>query len=126
MLHVERAARLEDDSDYDDDDIYEMEVTLEESEDIIYYFHDFEHLLEACHRVDRILTEGGGSVFNYNNRYYLMIDNVEMENQQCYHGLIAILSEYGEASTVTKHVLNEYGKSIVSEDGVKVLCQHFK
>ncbi|HJV46530.1 MAG TPA: genetic competence negative regulator [Bacillota bacterium] len=114
----------EEDVDYDDD-IYEMEVTLEESEDIIYYFHDFEHLLEACHRIHNMLPEGG-SVYKYNNRYYFFLDEIEMENQQLYHGLIAILSEYGEASTVTKHVLAEYGDPIVKKDAVKVLCQYFK
>jgi adapter protein MecA 1/2 len=114
----------EDDAEYDDD-IYEMEVTLEESEDIIYYFQDFEYLLEACHRIHSILTEGG-SVYKYNNRYYFVLDEIEMDNQQLYNGLIAVLSEYGEASTVTKHVLAEYGKPVVTKDAVKILCQHFK
>lgn len=114
----------DDDVDYDED-IYEMEVTLEESEDIIYYFHDFEHLLEACHRIHGTLTEGG-SVYKYNNRYYFVLDEIEMENQQLYHGLIAVLSEYGEASTVTKYVLAEYGKPVVEKDAVKILCQYFK
>ncbi len=115
----------EDDTEYDDDDIYEMEVTLEESDDIIYYFHDFEHLIEACQRAISVLQEGG-KVYRYNDRYYLVLDEIEVENQQLYHTIIALLSEYGEASTVTKYVLDEYGKPIVKQDAIKVLCQHFK
>ncbi|RXT13875.1 genetic competence negative regulator [Ammoniphilus sp. CFH 90114] len=118
-------ASTEDDADYDDDDIYEMEVTLEESEDIIFYFHDFEHLLEACHRTLSVLSEGG-KVYSYNNRYYLVLDDIDMENQQLYHIIIALLSEYGEASTVTKYVLAEYGKTLVPENAIQVLCEHFK
>lgn len=116
---------VEDDAEYDDDDIYEMEVTLEESDDIIYYFHDFEHLLEACQRASSVLQEGG-KVYRYNDKYYLVLDELEVENQQLYHTIIALLSEYGEASTVTKYVLDEYGKPVVKQDAIKVLCQHFK
>ncbi|WP_134698934.1 genetic competence negative regulator [Ammoniphilus sp. YIM 78166] len=115
----------EDDADYDDEDIYEMEVTLEESEDIIFFFHDFEHLLEACQRSSTVLAEGG-RVYSYNNRYYLVLDDIDMDNQQLYHTIIALLSEYGEASTVTKYVLAEYGKCLVADNAVHVLCQYFK
>ncbi|MEW9669711.1 genetic competence negative regulator [Ammoniphilus sp. 3BR4] len=118
-------ANAEDDTDYDDEDIYEMEVTLEESEDIIFYFHDFEHLVEACHRAIAVVPDGG-RVYSYNNRYYLVLDDIDMDNQQLYHTIIALLSEYGEASTVTKYVLAEYGKQLVGENAIQILCQHFK
>lgn len=118
-------AALDDDSDFDDDDIYEMEVTLEESEDIIYYFQDFEHLLEACHRINSVLPEGG-KVYGYNDRYYLVLDEIEWDNQQLYQTLIALLSEYGEASTVTKYVLGEYGKTVIDKDAIRTLCAHFE
>jgi len=114
----------DDDGDYEDD-IYEMEVTLEESEDVIYYFHDFEHLIEACHRIQSNL-EDGGSIYLYNDKYYFLLDEVDMENQQLYNGIIAILSEYGVASTVTKYVLAEYGKAVIKEHAIQTICHHFK
>jgi adapter protein MecA 1/2 len=114
----------EDDPNYDEDDIYEMEVTLEESEDIVYYFHDFEYLIEACHRAKGIIPEAG-SVYYYNNRYYLVLDEIELESHP-YQGLIAVLSEYGEASTTTKYMLAEYGKQVIAENAISVLCQHFE
>ncbi|RKD25678.1 adaptor protein [Ammoniphilus oxalaticus] len=113
-----------DDNEYDDD-IYEMEVTLEESDDVIYYFQDFEYLIDACHRVREVLTEGG-KIYGYNERYYLVLDELDLENQSLYNTVIALLSEYGEASTVTKYVLAEYGKLVIGENAVEQLCEHFE
>jgi len=39
--------------------------------------------------------------------------------------LVAILSEYGEASTLTEHVLMEYGTQVLGEDAVHRLVQYF-
>lgn len=54
----------EDDMDEQDleameDDIYEMEVTLEQSDLVSFAFDDFEHLLSAAKRVNAVLVEGG-------------------------------------------------------------------
>lgn len=113
-----------DDNEYDDD-IYEMEVTLEESDDVIYYFQDFENLLDACRRVRPVLSEGG-KIYRYNERYYIVLDELNIENQSLYHTVIALLSEYGEASTVTKYVLAEYGKQVIGENAIEQLCEHFE
>ncbi|HBI02452.1 MAG TPA: genetic competence negative regulator [Paenibacillaceae bacterium] len=110
--------------DMDFDDIYEMQVTLEESDDMIFFFREFEFLIQAAHSVEN-LVEDGGKAYLYQGRYYLVLENDEME-QEKYDRLIAILSEYGEASTTTKHVLAEYGKVIVEQDAVETLCRYFK
>ncbi|WCK56054.1 genetic competence negative regulator [Aneurinibacillus sp. Ricciae_BoGa-3] len=110
-----------DDMDYDD--IYEMQVTLEESDDVIYSFSDFEDLLELAHRINAKLLYGG-SLYSYNGRYYLVFEEIEMERKD-YEDFIAVLSEYGEASTTTKYVLQEYGAVVIGDDAVKVLCQYF-
>ncbi|AMA73608.1 MULTISPECIES: genetic competence negative regulator [Aneurinibacillus] len=110
-----------DDMDYDD--IYEMQVTLEESEDIVYVFQDFEHLIALAHRVNAKLIDGG-SAYAYNGRYYLVFEEIDLPRDE-YNDFIALLSEYGEASTLTKHVLQEYGKVIVDGDAVKVFCRYF-
>jgi adapter protein MecA 1/2 len=113
----------DDAEDMDFDDIYEMQVTLEESEDVVYVFQDFEHLIELAHRVNAKLIEGG-SAYAYNGRYYLVFEEIDLDKDE-YNDFIALLSEYGEASTLTKHVLQEYGKVIVDSDAVKVLCRYF-
>ncbi|GEN33729.1 MULTISPECIES: genetic competence negative regulator [Aneurinibacillus] len=113
----------DDAEDLDYDDIYEMQVTLEESDDVVYVFQDFEHLIELAHRINSKVIDGG-SAYAYNGRYYLVFEEVDMEKEE-YDDFIAVLSEYGEASTLTKHVLQEYGKAVVESDAVKVLCRYF-
>lgn len=106
-----------------EDEVYELEVTLEESDLIIYSFRDFEHMIEAAHRINAMLTNGGAAYF-YQGKYYLVLEEVDLE-QERYQKLIAILSEYGEATPTTVYVLEEYGKVIVAEDAVKELCKRF-
>ncbi|MGD8189167.1 genetic competence negative regulator [Brevibacillus ginsengisoli] len=108
----------------DDETVYEMEVTLEESDLILYSFRDFEHLVEASHRINSLLTNGG-SIYFYQNKYYLVLEEVDMD-QERYQKLIAILSEYGEATPTTIHMIEEYGKVVMEDDAVKELCKRFR
>ncbi|KZE55433.1 adaptor protein [Brevibacillus parabrevis] len=109
--------------EFEDDEVYELEVTLEESDLIIYAFRDFEHMVEAAHRINALLTNGGAAYF-YQGKYHLVLEEVELD-QERYHKLIAILSEYGEATPTTIYVLEEYGKVVVADDAVKEICRHF-
>lgn len=105
------------------EEVYEMEVTLEQSDVITYAFHDFEFLLEASHVASRIgVTEG--VLYSYKNKWILQIDPEHMEEPQ-YQALIAILSEYGDATSVTTAVMDEYGKRVIDESAIRVLCEHF-
>jgi adapter protein MecA 1/2 len=112
------------DEEQEAEEIYEMEVTMEQSDLISYAFRDFEDLLRAAKLINPLLTDGG-ALFSYKERYILQLEPVEMEEQR-YHDLIAVLSEYGEAVSVTQAVLEEYGKKIIADDAVKVLCRHFQ
>jgi adapter protein MecA 1/2 len=113
-----------DDSDMDhDDDLFELEVTLEESDFIVYRFLDFEYLIRAAKSIHPFLTEGG-TLFHYKDKYYLFLNPLDMEERQ-YATLIAILSEFGEASTITPYVLDEYGKKIIEDDAVNTLNHYF-
>jgi adapter protein MecA 1/2 len=112
-------------SAYDEEaeEIYEMEVTLEQSDSITYLFHDFEHLLSAV-KLIRPLVGDSGSVYTYNGKWILHLEPSDLEDY-VYHGLIAVLSEYGEATSVTAAVLHEYGKTVIADHAVQVLCTHF-
>lgn len=118
----------EDDMDEQDleameDDIYEMEVTLEQSDLVSFAFDDFEHLLSAAKRVNAVLVEGG-SLYRYREKWILQLEPVDME-EHTFQTLIALLSEFGEAVSISKAVLEEYGDVVISDDAVKVLCNHF-
>lgn len=106
-----------------EEDVYEMEVTLEHSDLISYAFHDFEDLLRMAKILNSYPLEGG-ALYSYKDRWILQIEPVALEDDQ-YQAVISILSEFGEAISVTRAVLEEYGKTIIAEDAIKVLCAHF-
>lgn len=122
VVIVTRGQTDEHDDDLDDD-MFELEVTMEHSDIISYSFKDFEDLASACKAINSYLVNGG-TIYHYKERYILQLDPVEMEEQR-YQTLIAILSEYGNATSVTRAVLEEYGKVIVADDAVKVICSYF-
>jgi adapter protein MecA 1/2 len=111
---------------YEDEaeEVYEMEVTLEQSDEITYAFRDFEDLLRVAKIINPLLIDGG-TLYAYKERYVLRLEPIDMEEQK-YMALIAVLSEYGEATSVTDAVLEDYGNKIISDDAVKVLCRHFQ
>jgi len=109
----------------EDEDVYELEVSLEESDLISYAFNDFEDLLSVAKIINAKLVNGG-ILFNYKDKWILQLDPVDMEEKDSrYQALIAVLSEFGEPTSVTRSVLDEYGKVVISDDAVKVLCAYF-
>lgn len=109
----------------EDEDIYEMEVTLEESEMISYAFSDFEDLLRLAKVILPMLPEGG-KLFSYKGKYILQVEPADWDEKDGrYQALIAVMSEFGEATSVTQAVLEEYGKTVIAENAVRVLCEHF-
>lgn len=102
-------------------DVYELEVTLEETRDIVFCFHDFEYLVQAAHHVKH-LTQGG-KVYAYKDCYYLICQQ-EFKADQL-KTLVAILSEFGEMSTNTIPFLQEYGKAVFEQDAIQQLSHYF-
>lgn len=131
MVVIVTRGKTEEDANNDDhdetmdyeDEVYELQVTMEESDIAIFSFTDFEYLLQAIYRIRPLLSEGG-SVYFYRGHYFVVFENVELNEKQ-YNGMIAILSEYGEASTVTLAVLEEYGKKVIKENAMVILLNHF-
>lgn len=117
-----RAAKSDHDEFEAEEDVYELEVTMEETDDIIFRFADLEDLIQAAIRM-KSLVKQGGNVYSYQGSYYLVFDeNLETDRLEV---LIAILSEYGEASTVTDTFLQEYGKTIWSKDAISQIVKYF-
>jgi adapter protein MecA 1/2 len=110
----------------EEEEVYEMEVTLEHSELISYAFRDFEDLIRLARVLNPLLPEGG-TLFSYKDKWILQVEPVELEeNDSKYQAVIAVMSEFGEATSVTRAVLEEYGTTVIADDAVKVLCSHFK
>lgn len=108
--------------DTDDDDYIEMQVTLDETDDILYQFRDFEDVLALARKLHDLGVRGG-SLYLFENRYYLIFeDEAPVEDLETF---VAILAEYGSPSTMTNHRLEEYGKLIMKDQAVAQLYQYF-
>lgn len=120
-VHPEHQASLDEELE---EEIYEMEVTMEQTDLISYAFHDFENVVRAA-QVIHSLSIAGGSLYSYHQKWIFQLEPDEMEENK-YQALIAVLSEFGEAASVTQAVLEEYGISVIRENAIEVLCSHFK
>ncbi|CAG7611848.1 Adapter protein MecA 2 [Paenibacillus solanacearum] len=105
------------------DEVYELEVTMDETDQITYAFHDFEDLLRMAKVLNPLLIDGG-SLYSYKDKWILLLD-AELMEEKLLQSVVAILSEFGEAASVTEAVLQEYGKTVIESDAVKVLCAKF-
>ncbi|WP_458121967.1 genetic competence negative regulator [Paenibacillus sp. Z6-24] len=106
------------------DEIYEMEVTLEETDFIAYAFKDFETLIEAAHTLSQNVTEAG-RLYHYKDQWVFTLDPAEVDMSK-HAALIAVLAEFGDATSVTEAMLEEYGKVVMPENAVQIICDHFK
>jgi adapter protein MecA 1/2 len=112
------------DEDEDLDDILEMQVTMEQTDRICFVFRQFEDVIGASH-VLQAMNVTQGQLYHYRERYVLYMDSEEFSEKQL-HDCISVLSEYGEPVSYTKPVMEEYGQTIIANDAIAVLCQHFK
>ncbi|OUM96809.1 MAG: adaptor protein [Thermobacillus sp. ZCTH02-B1] len=103
---VEHHDDVDDDEPDHDEDMYEMEVTLEISDTILYAFRDFEDVVAACRRLAAAVPESGGRLYAYKGLYLLAFGASEVDPSR-YQAITAVLAEYGEAASVTEVVLEE-------------------
>ncbi|WP_413372365.1 genetic competence negative regulator [Paenibacillus taichungensis] len=106
------------------EEVYEMEVTLEQSDSIVYAFKDFEVLIEAAHMLRQHVTDAG-RLYSYKDKWFLHFEPDDLDSTK-HAALIALLAEFGEGSSVTPAVMEEYGKVVMPEQAVEVICTHFK
>lgn len=109
--------------DQEDDEYVEMKVMLDESREMIFYFSEFEHIIQLAHHLIDIKIVGG-KVYYLNDGYYLKLDDFDiLEHNR--EDLIAILSEFSSPSAITSFKLEEYGKHIYDEYAIFQITQHF-
>lgn len=110
------------DEDYEADDVYEMELTLEQTDVIAYAFRDFDLLIRAAKALHPHYA--GGKLYHYQGLYYLHIDSNDLNEAQA-NRVVAILSEFADMSPTTSAMLEEYGKVVQSEQAIDTLCKFF-
>ncbi|PFK47443.1 adaptor protein [Bacillus cereus] len=103
------------------DEFIEMQVTLDESEHILYEFATFEDVITLA---DRLYNLGvtGGKLYSWDGRFYLWM---EEEPALLKADIIAILAEYGNSSTVTIYRIMEYGKELMDSQAIQQIYKCF-
>lgn len=104
------------------DGFIEMQVRVEGYEDLLYEFDEFEDIIGLAKRLSTV-NIFGGSLYAWNNRYYLLMDNLEAEKKI---KAACVLSEFGNVSILSPYVLAEYGKRIINQKAVETILHFFK
>lgn len=104
------------------DGFLEMQVRVGGCENFLYEFECFEDIIGLSKRLSSV-NINGGSLFSMNDRYYLLMNNIETSNIE---KAAAFLSEYGVPSILSQHLLVEYGKQIIENNAVDTILLHFK
>ena len=66
------------------------------------------------------------SLYKYNNDYYLSLDFRSMENTpDTIKNDMAIVYEFGDATKISKDLLQEHGKTIISNNALNVVHEYF-
>jgi adapter protein MecA 1/2 len=106
----------------EDDEFIEMQVTLDESDEILYRFNDIEDVIALSAKC-QALGETGGRLYVYDNKYYLEFTDLDVSTE--WEVFVAVLAEYGQPSTLTHHRLAEYGKCLMDEKALQQLYDTF-
>lgn len=120
-MHVYVTQKIED-TNWDEDFI-EMKVTLDESNELIFSFQEFEDLIQVARYLANV-SISGGKIYYMNDRYYILLEDMDLK-MNYKENVIAILSEFSSPSIVTSARLIEYGKIIMDENAVRQIMEHF-
>lgn len=101
----------------------EMQVTLDETDEIFYEFGDIEDVIALSSRLYS-LGVIGGALFSFEMRYYLKFDEFDVDEVE-EEAFVALLSEFGNPSTVSSYRVEEYGKELMSSEAILRLYMTF-
>ncbi|MGG2086536.1 genetic competence negative regulator [Priestia aryabhattai] len=112
--------------EFDEDefeDFIEMQVMLDESEDMFFEFDSFEDVIQLTKRMSNFY-DTDSVLYSFEKRFYLLLD-YHMLSPAEVGNMIAVLAEYGNPSTITKHRVNEYGKILVEKRALEYINSVF-
>ncbi|HLS60376.1 MAG TPA: genetic competence negative regulator [Virgibacillus sp.] len=114
----------QDEEDMDlDEDFIEMKVTLDESNELIFAFKEFENIIQVASYLSSLAIEGG-QVYYFEDQYYMLLDDLDLADKNK-EDIIAIMSEFSQPSIITSYRLIEYGKNIFSSHAIKQVISYF-
>ena len=87
-------------------------------------FDDFEDVISLSNRSG--LDAWKTKLFSYENKYYLYIEFIEDEiDEDEIDNVLSILLEYSHESSITIHMLEEYGKLVIENDVLQTVSKFF-
>jgi adapter protein MecA 1/2 len=111
-----------DEEDFHTDGFIEMQVTVGGYEDFLFEFNDFEDVIQLSKRLIAI-DVSDGILYTKDGKYYLFFD---CSLSEMYEKIACILSEYGNPSLVSTHVLQEYGSVLMEDKAIEKINYFFK
>jgi adapter protein MecA 1/2 len=108
--------------DFQSEGIIEMQVTVGGCEDFLFEFDEFENIIQLSKRLSA-LNINEGTLYAKDDRYYLYF---ESSQNIIFTQIACILSEYGNPSLLSTHVLQEYGKVIIESNAIEQVNFYFK
>ncbi|MFQ6387090.1 genetic competence negative regulator [Priestia aryabhattai] len=112
--------------EFDEDefeDFIEMQVMLDESEDMFFEFDSFEDVIQLTKRMSNFY-DTDSVLYSFEKRFYMLLDHHMLSPAEV-GNMIAVLAEYGNPSTITKHRVNEYGKILVEKRALEYINSVF-
>ncbi|MFA1820684.1 genetic competence negative regulator [Virgibacillus oceani] len=106
-----------------DEEFITMKVTLDERDDFIFSFEDFEDIIRVSDHLSSC-NISGGEVYYFNDKYYMLMEDADLQEENK-ENIIAVLAEFASPSIITPYRLREYGKVIYSSEAVKQILQTF-
>jgi adapter protein MecA 1/2 len=125
MVIIVSKSKPDDDFDEEgfEDGYIEMQVTLDETEDIFYEFQDIEDVIALSSRLYPFGIKGG-TLYSYQGQYFIKFEeyDVDVADEEAF---VALLSEFGNPSTVSSYLVEEYGKKLIKNHSIIYLYSYF-
>ncbi|GAK02381.1 negative regulator of genetic competence MecA [Geomicrobium sp. JCM 19037] len=107
----------------EEDDMIEMDITVDERRDLFYKFQDFEAVLQLVKQLHRLGVKSG-KLLTMQDRYYLYFPSTATRFLG-YDRFIAIISEYGDVCAYSHVAVEEHGRQLIETGAVQRLNMVF-
>lgn len=111
--------------DANDDEVEDYINQDNETKEAIVILRNFEQMIHLSKAL--YLESGASNLYTYDNNYYLhLVFFTEEMNEKTSDEELAIALEYGEKSTISSEVLQEYAEKIMETNALELTRYHFK
>lgn len=107
------------------DEVEEYDIEDNETRDVIVVLKSFEQMIQLAQSL--YLESGASNLYTFNDNYYLhLVFFVDEMNEKTSEEELAIALEYGEKSSISSEVLNEYAERIMKTNALELTRFYFK